>query len=117
MQVLTRAGLVLLLFGTIVGDLAQLASGGLRAVHQFYAAPQQPPPWLVASDGRVVMLALTLGIVAPLCCLRRCPPMLPVRALSPLTSSAVFLLGVPSAWSAYAGCAAWSWLGWVASGS
>ena len=68
-QVLTRASLVLLLFGTIVGVLAQLSSIGLRAVYLLYDG--QPPAWLVASDGRVVMLFLTLGIVTPLCCLRR----------------------------------------------
>ena len=69
-QVLTRAGLVVLLFGTVVGDLCQLSSVGLRAVHQFYG-PGGAPAWLVASEGRVLMLLLTGAIVAPLCCLRR----------------------------------------------
>ena len=61
---------MVLLFGTIVGDLAQLSSVGVRAVRQFYG-PEGAPAWLVASDGRIIMLLLTLGIVLPLCCLRR----------------------------------------------
>ena len=70
-QAATRFSLILLLFGTIVGDFALLADVGTRAVERLHAAHAAPPAWLVGYHGRVIMTLLAVFLVYPLCCLRR----------------------------------------------
>ena len=67
----TRFSLILLLFGTIIGDFALLADVGTRAVERLHAAHAAPPAWLVGHHGRVIMALLAICPVYPLCCLRR----------------------------------------------
>ena len=67
-QVITQVALVLLLFGTVIGDFALLADVGQRALRQLSPAA---PEILVGHDGRGVMVALVLCVVFPLCLLRR----------------------------------------------
>lgn len=71
MQVATRVSLILLLFGTIIGDFALLADVGTRAAQRLHTANYKPPDWLVGSHGRVIMILLALCPVLPLCCMRR----------------------------------------------
>ena len=59
---------MLLLVGTVIGDFALLADVGQRALRRLSPAP---PPVLVDHDGRGIMLVLALGVVLPLCLLRR----------------------------------------------
>ena len=61
--------LVLLLFGTIVGDFALIADVSTRAVSKL-SQPGQAPFWLVAGGGRGAMTVVALAIVFPLCLLR-----------------------------------------------
>ena len=69
LQVLTQVSLILLLFGTIVGDFALISDVSARAFKGL-AAPETPPAWLVAYDGRGTMCLFALGAVFPLCCLK-----------------------------------------------
>ena len=72
LQSATRFGLILLLFGTIIGDFALLADVGTRAVQRLHTAHTSPAPaWLVGSKGRVIMVLLAACPVFPLCCSRR----------------------------------------------
>ena len=66
---LTQVSLILLLFGTIVGDFALISDVSARAFKGL-AAPETPPAWLVAYDGRGTMCLFALGAVFPLCCLK-----------------------------------------------
>lgn len=69
LQVVTQVALVLLLFGTIVGDFALIADVSTRAVSKL-SQPGQAPFWLVAGGGRGAMMVVALAIVFPLCLLR-----------------------------------------------
>ena len=69
LQVLTQVSLILLLFGTIVGDFALISDVSARAFKGL-AAPSSPPAWLVAYDGRGVMTLFAIVAVLPLCCLK-----------------------------------------------
>jgi hypothetical protein len=73
LQAATQVSLVLLLFGTVIGDFALLADVGQRALRRLSPAP---PAVLVDHDGRGIMLLLALGVVLPLCLLRRRAPCL-----------------------------------------
>ncbi|KAL3136879.1 hypothetical protein ABBQ32_006491 [Trebouxia sp. C0010 RCD-2024] len=68
-KVLTQISLILLLFGTIVGDFALISDVSARAFKNL-AAPDTPPAWLVAYDGRGTMCLFALIAVFPLCCLK-----------------------------------------------
>jgi len=68
-QVLTQISLILLLFGTIVGDFALISDVSARAFKGL-AAPDTPPAWLVAYDGRGTMCLFAVVAVYPLCCLK-----------------------------------------------
>lgn len=68
-QVLTQISLILLLFGTIVGDFALISDVSARAFKGL-AAPDTPPAWLVAYDGRGTMCLFAVAAVFPLCCLK-----------------------------------------------
>ena len=68
-QVLTQVSLILLLFGTIVGDFALISDVSARAFKGL-AAPDTPPAWLVAYDGRGTMCLFAVVAVYPLCCLK-----------------------------------------------
>ena len=68
-QVLTQVSLLLLLFGTIVGDFALISDVSARAFKGL-AAPNTPPAWLVAYDGRGTMCLFAVVAVFPLCCLK-----------------------------------------------
>lgn len=68
LQAATQVSLVLLLFGTVIGDFALLADVGQRALRRLSLAPL---PLLVDHDGRGIMLLLALCVVLPLCLLRR----------------------------------------------
>lgn len=68
-KVVTQVALVLLLFGTIVGDFALIADVSTRAVSKL-SQPGQAPFWLVAGGGRGAMTVVALAIVFPLCLLR-----------------------------------------------
>jgi hypothetical protein len=67
-QVVTQVSLILLLFGTVIGDLALLADVGQRALRRLSPSP---PALLVDHDGRGIMVVLTLCVVLPLCLLRK----------------------------------------------
>ena len=69
MQALTQVSLILLLFGTIVGDFALISDVSARAFKGL-AAPSSPPAWLVAYDGRGAMTLFAVVAVLPLCCLK-----------------------------------------------
>jgi sodium-coupled neutral amino acid transporter 11 len=69
MQTVTQISLVLLLFGTLCGDIALLADTGRIAAGDLF--PGGAPEWLVAGDGRTVMAALVIVVVLPLSCMRR----------------------------------------------
>ena len=69
LQVVTQISLILLLFGTIVGDFALISDVSARAFTGL-AAPSKPPAWLVAYDGRGTMCLFALVAVFPLCCLK-----------------------------------------------
>ncbi len=69
LQVLTQVSLILLLFGTIVGDFALISDVSARAFKGL-AAPDTPPAWLVAYDGRGTMCLFAVVAVWPLCCLK-----------------------------------------------
>ena len=69
LQVLTQVSLILLLFGTIVGDFALISDVSARAFKGL-AAPDTPPAWLVAYDGRGTMCLFAVVAVYPLCCLK-----------------------------------------------
>lgn len=69
LQVLTQISLILLLFGTIVGDFALISDVSARAFKGL-AAPDTPPAWLVAYDGRGTMCLFAVFAVFPLCCLK-----------------------------------------------
>ena len=66
---LTQVSLILLLFGTIVGDFALISDVSARAFKGL-AAPDTPPAWLVAYDGRGTMCLFAVVAVYPLCCLK-----------------------------------------------
>ncbi len=68
-QVLTQVSLILLLFGTIVGDFALISDVSARAFKGL-AAPDTAPAWLVAYDGRGTMCLFAVVAVYPLCCLK-----------------------------------------------
>lgn len=68
-KVLTQISLILLLFGTIVGDFALISDVSARAFKGL-AAPDTPPAWLVAYDGRGTMCLFAVFAVFPLCCLK-----------------------------------------------
>ncbi len=70
-QVVTQVSLILLLFGTVIGDFALLADVGQRALRRLSPSP---PALLVDYDGRGIMVLLTLCVVLPLCLLRKCAP-------------------------------------------
>ena len=65
----TQISLILLLFGTIVGDFALISDVSARAFTGL-AAPSKPPAWLVAYNGRGTMCLFALVAVFPLCCLK-----------------------------------------------
>lgn len=65
----TQISLLLLLFGTIVGDFALISDVSARAFKGL-AAPSSPPAWLVAYDGRGTMCLFAVVAVFPLCCLK-----------------------------------------------
>ncbi|KAK9906824.1 hypothetical protein WJX75_008674 [Coccomyxa subellipsoidea] len=67
-KVVTQVSLILLLFGTVIGDLALLADVGQRALRRLSPSP---PALLVDHDGRGIMVVLTLCVVLPLCLLRK----------------------------------------------
>lgn len=67
-QVVTQLSLMLLLFGTVIGDFALLADVGQRALRRLSPAP---PALLVNHSGRGIMVLLTLAVVFPLCLLRK----------------------------------------------
>ena len=71
LQVVSQVSLLLLLYGTIIGDFALLADVGARAVGKL---TPHPPELLVGHGGRGMMVLLALCPVLPLCLLRRCPP-------------------------------------------
>lgn len=68
-QVLTQISLILLLFGTIVGDFALISDVSARAFKGL-AAPDTPPAWLIGYDGRGTMCLFAVVAVFPLCCLK-----------------------------------------------
>lgn len=68
-QVVTQVSLILLLFGTVIGDFALLADVGQRALRRLTPSA---PELLVGYDGRGIMVLLTLCVVLPLCLLRKC---------------------------------------------
>ncbi|KAK9845342.1 hypothetical protein WJX81_003878 [Elliptochloris bilobata] len=67
-KVVSQVSLLLLLFGTIIGDFALLADVGARAVRKLTPTP---PEALVGYGGRGMMVLLALCPVLPLCLLRR----------------------------------------------
>ncbi len=76
-QVVTQVSLILLLFGTVIGDFALLADVGQRALRRLSPSA---PELLVGYDGRGIMVLLTLCVVLPLCLLRKCAPALLLTA-------------------------------------
>ena len=68
LQIVCQVALLLLLYGTIVGDFALLADVGARAVRKLTPTP---PELLVGFGGRGMMVLLALCPVLPLCLLRR----------------------------------------------
>lgn len=87
-QAATRASLILLLFGTIVGDFALLADVGTRALQRLHTAHVAAPAWLTGHRGRLVMVLLAICPVYPLCCLRKCVPLCSLPALPARSASA-----------------------------
>ena len=69
MQVVTQVALILLLFGTVIGDFALLADVGQRALLRL--TPGHAPAILAGHDGRGIMVLLVLLVVFPLCLLKR----------------------------------------------
>jgi len=67
-QVVSQVSLLLLLYGTIIGDFALLADVGARALGKLTPTP---PAALVGHGGRGIMVLLALCPVLPLCLLRR----------------------------------------------
>ncbi|CAL8462502.1 g2035 [Coccomyxa elongata] len=67
-KVVTQVSLILLLFGTVIGDFALLADVGQRALRRLTPSA---PELLVGYDGRGIMVLLTLCVVLPLCLLRK----------------------------------------------
>lgn len=72
LKAVTQASLVLLLFGTVAGDIALLAEVAPRSLARLFP----PPPENASSfsslpGGRLCAAVLTLLVVAPLCFLRR----------------------------------------------
>ena len=65
---MSQVSLLLLLYGTIIGDFALLADVGARAVGKLTPTP---PDILVGHGGRGMMVLLALCPVLPLCLLRR----------------------------------------------
>jgi hypothetical protein len=65
---MTQVSLMLLLFGTVIGDFALLADVGQRALRRL---TPDPPAALVGHDGRGIMVLLALAVVLPLCLLRK----------------------------------------------
>ena len=90
-QVLTQISLILLLFGTIVGDFALISDVSARAFKGL-AAPDTPPAWLVAYDGRGTMCLFAVAAVFPLCCLKgmRQVRLVPGLQLHTLTSASLW---------------------------
>jgi hypothetical protein len=74
----SQVSLLLLLYGTIIGDFALLADVGARALGKLTPTP---PAALVGHGGRGIMVLLALCPVLPLCLLRRCAPRSPLRLL------------------------------------
>ena len=68
-QVVSQVSLLLLLYGTIIGDFALLADVGQRALSRL--SPDHAPSLLVDHDGRGIMVLLVLVVVFPLCLLKR----------------------------------------------
>lgn len=65
----TQVALVLLLFGTLCGDLALLSDLGVMAL-EGVGGRVAVPAWLMAGQGRVIMALVTLCVVMPLSMLR-----------------------------------------------
>ena len=78
---MSQVSLLLLLYGTIIGDFALLADVGARAVGKL---TPHPPELLVGHGGRGMMVLLALCPVLPLCLLRRCPTPRVQGALTPI---------------------------------
>ena len=70
LKVITQASLVLLLFGTVCGDIALLAEVAPRSLARLFPAAANPTSASLPS-GRLCAAVLTLVVVAPLCFLRR----------------------------------------------
>ncbi len=103
-QVLTQVSLILLLFGTIVGDFALISDVSARAF-QGLAAPDTPPAWLVAYDGRGTMCLFAVAAVFPLCCLKGMRQVhVPNNSSTCITSLAVALFAPPICSQPHAAC-------------
>ncbi|KAK9817843.1 hypothetical protein WJX72_002950 [[Myrmecia] bisecta] len=87
LKVLTQVSLILLLFGTIVGDFALISDVAARALDKL-TYPAEPPSWLLNGDGRALMAIIAVLLVFPLCCLRR------MRSLEMAAAAGVAVIAV-----------------------
>ncbi|CAK0750260.1 hypothetical protein CVIRNUC_001976 [Coccomyxa viridis] len=88
-KVLTQVALILLLFGTVIGDFALLADVGQRALTRL--TPGHAPAILAEHDGRGIMVLLVLLVVFPLCLLKR------MRSLEAAAQAGVVIVGALAA--------------------